>query len=110
MLPFKGSKSLDRQHPRWCWLVIVFAILSITASLATRTGIPTVPHGITVQAQSSQAMRQHMDGDAFHWASPAPVLTVIEVPTFYPRFAPAGPPLPNLLFDVSLYNRPPPSC
>jgi hypothetical protein len=110
MLSFKGSNSLDRQHSSWCWLVIAFAILSITASLATRTGVPTVSHGITAQAQSSQAMRQHMDGDAFHWVSPAPVLTVIEVPTFYPRFAPAGPPLPNLLFDESLYNRPPPSC
>lgn len=110
MPPLQDSRPLNCRRSSWHLFVIGLALLALTLSLETRTSIPTTSHSITAQPQSSQASRQQMDGDAFQWVSPAPVLTVLQVPTFYPRVAPAGPLLPYLLFDESLYNRPPPSC
>lgn len=104
------SSRPNRQRPSWCVLVILLAIFALTASLATRTSVPTDFHDTTVQSVSAQAMRQHLDGDAVQWVAPTPVLTLLQAPSFYPRVAPAGPPLSHLLFDESLYNRPPPSC
>ncbi len=100
----------NHRHPRWRVLVIVLAICGLTVSLATRTFRLTLPQSPTAQSDSARAMRQHMDRDAAKWTSPIPVLTTLPVPVFYPRFAPAGPPLPSVLFDESLSNRPPPSC
>ena len=88
--------------------IIVLAICGLTVSVATRTFRLTIPHGVTVNSGDAQAIRQHMDRDGAHWVPPVPVLTVLEVPTFYPYVAPAGPPLATVLFDTSLYNRPPP--
>jgi len=82
----------------------------MTLSLATRTFRLTASQSVTVQSSNAQAVRQHMDRDGVNWVPPVPVLTVLEVPTFYPYVAPAGPPLATVLFDKSLYNRPPPSC
>jgi hypothetical protein len=93
---------------RWRILLIAIAICGLTVSLATRTFRLTIPHGVTVRSGDVQAMRQHMDKDGARWVPPVPVLTVLEVPTFYPYVAPAGPPLATVLFDKSLYNRPPP--
>lgn len=97
------------QHLRWRVLVIVLAICGLTVSLATRTFRLTFPHTPTVQSGAAQAIRQHMDRDAGNWTSPVPVSTPLPLPVFYPRFAPAGPPMPSVLFDESLSNRPPPS-
>jgi len=104
------TSRLDHQRSGWCFLVVVLAAFALTASLATRTSVPPDLHGTTAQSASAQATRQHLDGDAIQWVAPTPVLTALQAPSFYPRFSPAGPPLPNLLFDESLYNRPPPSC
>jgi hypothetical protein len=84
-------------------------LLSLTVSLATRTFRIKIPHSITVQSNSALAIRQHMDRDAVRWIPPIPVLFALEAPSFYPHVAPAGPLLPVLLFDKSLYNRPPPT-
>jgi hypothetical protein len=105
-----SGSSQRHQRPNWCLFVIVLAIFALTASLATRSSVPIDLHSTTAQSASAQATRQHLDGDAIQWVAPVPVLTVLQVPSFYPRFSPAGPPLPKLLFDESLYNRPPPSC
>jgi len=64
---------------------------------------------MNVKAGVSEGMRQHMDRDAVHWVAPVPSLRFLLPVTYYPKFAPAGPPLPAALFDQSLYNRPPPS-
>jgi hypothetical protein len=101
---------VSRWHPRWYVVVIILAICGLTTSLATRTFRLTLSHTSTVQSGSTQAIRQHMDRDAANWVSPVPVTTTLPVPVFYPRFAPAGPPMPTVLFDESLSNRPPPSC
>lgn len=95
---------------RWRVLMVVLAICGLTVSLATRTFRITTPHVPTVQSSASQAMRQHLDRDAVRWVPPVPLLTTLQVPTFYPHVAPAGPPLPAILIGESLYNRPPPSC
>jgi hypothetical protein len=98
------------QHLRWRVLVVVLAICGLTVSLSTRTFRLTFPHTPTVHSGSAQAIRQHLDRDAAKWTSPVPISTTLPVPVFYPRFAPAGPPMPSVLFDESLSNRPPPSC
>jgi hypothetical protein len=94
--------------PRWRWALISFVMLSLVVTLATRTFHDTTSLSTTVQSSSLQAMRQHMDRDAVRWAAPVATLVVAEAPTFYPLVAPAGPPLPTLLLDENLYNRPPP--
>ena len=54
-------------------------------------------------------MRQHMDRDAIRWAEPMANVAIAQPPAYYLRVAPAGPPLPTLLLEESLYNRPPPT-
>jgi hypothetical protein len=108
--PLEDLRLQNQRHPRWLVLVIVLAICGLTVSLATRTFRLTLPHGATVQSTDSHAMRQHMVRDAAQWGHPAPILSTQQIPVFYPRVAPAGPPIPSALFDESLSNRPPPSC
>ena len=88
--------------------VVVLAICGLTVSVATRTFRTRFSTGAIVKSTSGQPVRQHMDNDAAKWVPPVPTLTLLEVPVFYPRFAPAGPPLPRLYFEESLSNRPPP--
>jgi len=95
---------------RWRVLIIVLAICSLTVSLATRTFRLKVAHDVTVSSADGQAMRQHLDRDAANWVPPVLTYTALQLPTFYPYVAPAGPPLATVLFDKSLYNRPPPCC
>jgi hypothetical protein len=95
---------------RWRILVVVLSVFALTISLSTRTFRLTVPQVVTAQSNAPQAVRQHLDRDAVRWLPSAPVLTFLQAPTFYPHVAPAGPPLPAILFHESFYNRPPPSC
>jgi hypothetical protein len=93
---------------RWEIAVVVLAICGLTLSLATRTFRTSLSTGAIVKSISGQPVRQHMDSDAAKWVPPVSTLTVLEVPVFYPRFAPAGPPPPRLYYEESLSNRPPP--
>jgi hypothetical protein len=88
----------------------MLAILGLSVSLATRTFRLQSSDTVKVTSSTSQAMRQHLDRDAVRWVPPVPILVALQVPTFYPRVAPAGPPVPTVLFDERLANRPPPSC
>jgi hypothetical protein len=108
--PSEDLRFPNHHRSRWLVLVVVLAICGLTVSLATRTFRLTIPHVVTAQNANSHAIRQHMDRDAAQWAPPVPILSPLQVPVFYPRVAPAGPPIPSLLFDESLSNRPPPSC
>lgn len=96
--------------PLWRWALVSVVLFSLVVTLATRTSHLTIPHSITVRSGSLQAMRQHMDRDAVRWTAPVARLTRLQAPTFYPRVAPTGPPLPTLLVEENVYNRPPPSC
>ena len=93
---------------RWEVAVVVLAICGLTLSLATRTFRTRFSSGTIVKSISGQPVRQHMDSDAAKWVPPVSTFTVLEVPVFYPRLAPAGPPLPRLYYEESLSNRPPP--
>ena len=84
-------------------------MFSLVLTLATRTFRGTTSHSIAVQSNSPQAMRQHMDRDSVRWAAPVAKVTVL-LAMFYPRVAPAGPPIATLLIEENLYNRPPPAC
>ena len=106
----QGSQSATNRRVAAGLPVICLVLLSLTVSLATRTFHLNVPHGVSAQSSASEATRQHMDRDGVRW-TPLPLVTIVlQVTSFYPRVAPAGPPLPSQLFDKSLYNRPPPSC
>lgn len=104
------SQTKENKHSAFFLIVGGLLILSLSFSLATRVFHLTDFTTASVHSGASQGMRQHMDSDAAHWAPPVPQHWIYEAVSFYPRVAPAGPPLPSLLFDKSLYNRPPPSC
>ena len=91
------------------FIIVVLAICGLTVSVATRTFRFKIAHSVSLSAGDTHAMRQHIDRDAANWVPPTPIFTPLELPTFYPYVAPAGPPLASVLFDKSLYNRPPPS-
>jgi hypothetical protein len=99
-----------RSAPWWRWALVSVVMLSLVLTLATRTFHGTISHNTTAQSGASQAMRQHMDRDAARWAAPVAKVTLLLAPAFHPRVAPAGPPVPTLLIEENLYNRPPPTC
>ena len=106
---FQIKQTIEGRPFRW-WpgVLIMLAIVSLSVNLATRVCQLTVPHGVNVKAGVSEGMRQHMDTDAVDWVAPVARFVFLQPVTYYPKFAPAGPPLPTVLFEKSLYNRPPP--
>jgi hypothetical protein len=96
--------------PWWRWVLVSVVMFSLVVTLATRTFHVTIPHSATVQSNSPQAMRQHMDRDAVRWIAPVAKIVAATFPTFYSRVALADPPLPTFLLEENLYNRPPPAC
>jgi hypothetical protein len=109
MLLLNNHDGAKRQRIAWCLVLIVVAIAGLSCSLVTRTFRLTTSNGITVHSGEAQGMRQHLDRDAVRWVPPVPTLVGLQAPTFYPRIAPAGPPVPGLVLEEPLYNRPPPS-
>ncbi len=93
-------------------VLVVACICALTAALASRYSLDTY-EGPATQSSVSQAQHnsgaKRLDGDALTWVPPASDTSILEVPSFYPRIAPAGLPQPRLEFDQSLYNRPPPA-
>src|SRR5277367_7186835 len=109
MSPLGDVRKVATRRPAWQTLLVVVAICSLTVSLSTRTFRLKISHSNTVQSGAGRAIRQHMDRDAVRWVPAVPLVAVLDAPAFYPLVAPAGPPLPGLLLDESLYNRPPPA-
>jgi len=86
-------------------------ICSLTFSVATRFCLATGSHSHTVKTvenQSPEPKRQHLDSDGVQWVSPVAVVLFLEHATVYPRLSTADTPPPSHVFDESLYNRPPP--
>jgi len=104
----------DQPRKIWCGLVVLLAVCSLTLSVATRYSSPWDGSSgavKTVRTNSSpEAKRQRLAKNAADWMPPVACFGVLQSPTFYPRVAPAGPPVPSLRFDESLSNRPPPSA
>lgn len=106
----KTTQFAARPVPLWRWVLVGVVMFSLVVALATRTFNDVGSRSTKVQSSSLQTMRQHMDRDAVRWAVPAAKITVAQAPAFYPGVAPAGPPLPTLLLEENLYDRPPPAC
>jgi hypothetical protein len=111
MVSLADSQRFMRMNARSYWSIVLVAIFALTASVTTRTSVLILPHSsVALDSQPSSAFRQHLDSDAMQWVPPVAPVAIAEVVSFYPRISPAGPPIPSLLFDKSLYNRPPPAC
>ena len=96
---------------RWSKCVLVLIICSLMFSVATRFCLTTDSnfHTVkTVDSESSQPKRQHLDSDAVHWVAPVAVAMFMEHVTVYSRVFTVDTLPVSHVFDESLYNRPPP--
>jgi len=93
--------------------MVLLAVCSLTVSLASRYSFPvdsSSPAVKSIKVHTFPDMqRQRLDKKAANWVPPVFCLTDLEAPTFYPRIAPAGPPVTSLLRGNDLFNRPPPA-
>jgi len=96
----------------WCRIaVIVLAICSLTASLATRFTVQgaEIEKVAAAKAQSSVAKRQHLLGNAIQWSAPASTFTLFQPPRSSVLVVSVVVPTANLTSESWLYNRPPPA-
>jgi hypothetical protein len=96
-----------------CAFVVFLAVTSLALSVATRYCSPqnSSYSARTLHKHSSpEQARQRLTNTAVNWMPEVVQSGVLLAPSSYPRIAPAGPPIPNVQFETSLYNRPPPSC
>jgi hypothetical protein len=113
-----GMLRLTHLEGRWrrscCAIVVFFAVTGLAVRVATRYGSPqsssysarTTLHQHSLPEQGRQRLTQN----AANWMPQVVRSGVLEAPTSYPRIAPAGFPIPSVLLETSLYNRPPPFC
>lgn len=97
----------------WCRLaLIVLAVCSLTASLATRFTIqgPEVEKVTTAKAQSPDAKRQHLLSNPLQWTAPVSTFTLFQPPRSSVLAVSVVIPSANLTSESWLYNRPPPAC
>src|SRR5271155_3509187 len=96
----------------WRSVVILVAVCALTISVATRYCSPVSVSAQTVRTlhkhSSQETGHQRLTKDAATWMPTLVCSVILQAPTFYPRVAPAGPPLPSVLLERSLYTRPPP--
>ena len=89
-------------------VVVLLAILAISASVATRSFHGFYLDHPSVHAHPSHAMRQHLAADAF--VPPNATLTpVANLPVATPNPLPVDVRVHTVELAESLYNRPPPS-
>src|ERR1700688_1412322 len=96
-----------------CALVVFLAVTSLAVSVATRyCSPPSSSYSVRTLHKHSlpEQSRQRLTKSASNWIPQVAQSGVSRAPTAYPRIAPAGPPIPGIVLEPSLYNRPPPSC
>lgn len=93
----------------WQKLVILLAILAISASVATRTFHDFNYTQTSAHGDASNAKRQHLDADAYELIRPFSQLAETLLPVAAPPAPPAEPNLRDAELVESLYNRPPPA-
>jgi len=107
----KAQNSQSGNHlATWQFLLVILTVSALTGSLVTRTLHLQLAHSISAHSKSPHALRQHLDRDASRWMAPVPQIAPLQVAMFCPRVAGGGVPLPGLLLDENLCNRPPPFC
>jgi len=98
---------------RWWAAVVVLAVCSLTVSVATRYTFSrglTETRTVSVRSHASPELsRQRLLKNAATWMPPVVASEVVCECSAYPRIAPGGPPIPNIFYEESLFNRPPPS-
>ena len=112
MLRLTNFDGLKRRS--WCAVVVLMAVFALTVSVATRYCAPQNASAYSVRTvhkhSSPEQIRQRLTKNAANWMPKVVQSGILHAVTFYPRIAPAGPPVPGLLLEKSLYNRPPPFC
>ncbi len=92
--------------------IIVLAICSLTASLATRYSAEgsEVQNVAAVKSQSPDVHRQRLLSNALQWTAPVASFTLFQPPRSSVFAVSVVVPSTNLSSESWLYNRPPPSC
>ena len=90
------------------YVLILLAVLAISASVATRTFHAARTDSSGAYDGSAGAKHQLLDADAFVLADPVPQLTML-LPVAAPHAPPPELPFRTLELTESLFNRPPPS-
>src|SRR5580658_4578554 len=101
-----------QRHGSWCALVVLLAVCSLTINVTTRycsTESALASASGLHKYSSPEASRQRLTKDAATWIPPVVRALVLPASSFSLQVAPASPPLPALLLEISLHNRPPPS-
>ena len=110
-----GSPKQSNSQPRPMRgaAIVLVAVCSLTVSLATRYYSPSDDSSPIVKVFQSNvapdAKRQRLTKNAANWMPPILSFTVFQIPSSYYRIVPPRPPVRSLIFDQSLYNRPPPA-
>jgi hypothetical protein len=103
----------NRGHKSCCAAVVLVAVCALTVSLATRYYAPDASSHtvkkIQPDASSSDVKKQRLAKNAANWIPPVDCGRILPTPSYQPMVIPVGPPAPILLFEESLYNRPPPA-
>jgi hypothetical protein len=111
-----GMKRLTNLGNRWrrscSGVLVLLAVFSLAVSVATRYCSPQSSAKYSTSTvhkhASPEPARQRMTKGASNWMPSVARSYALQAPTPYPRIAPAGPPIPGVLLEKSLYNRPPP--
>lgn len=93
-----------------CRVLVLLLLFTLVANLVNRYRGASSARGDGFHATSSRPTWQQLDQDAIEWVKPILAFTTLHPRVFYPLVAPAGPHVPVLHLDQSLYKRPPPSC
>jgi len=89
--------------------LVALVIFVLTVNIGTRTFRLKISHSATVEAGSTQGMRQHLERDAPSWVAPVlPVAILLVHPFHIPAAHPDG--FLSVLLQQRLFDRPPPSC
>jgi hypothetical protein len=89
--------------------VVLLVILSVSASVATRTFHAICYTHLSAQADPSHAKRQHLAADACEMVGPLWQLAGVLLPVGSLHASPTEPDFRDPEFGEARYNRPPPS-
>ena len=108
---------LTHLEGRWrrscCAIVVFLAVTALAVSVATRYGsLQSSSYSVRTLHKNAcpEQSRQRLTKNAANWMPQVMQTGVLGLTTSNPRIAPAGPPIPTILRETQLYNRPPPSC
>jgi hypothetical protein len=103
----------DSRSRRWWAAVVLIAVCSLAVSVATRYSKTQADFSSSItrvhKRVAPEPSRQRLLKTASTSIPPIVSHFILQSPSSYPRVAPAGPCIPNVLLEETFYNRPPPS-